>query len=141
LDQVLAQSDCLTLHAPAMAGTSHLLDEPAFSKVKRGVLIVNTARGALIDTAALLQALRSGQVGGAGLDVLESEELLHLTGSDLTPEAQKVQELVVELQKIPGVLMTPHNAFNSAEAVEQIRSQTVGNILGWHTGHPINLVS
>ncbi|HUD11748.1 MAG TPA: NAD(P)-dependent oxidoreductase [Candidatus Saccharimonadia bacterium] len=140
-NEVLAQSDCLSLHAPASGGSAHLLDSQSLTHVKRGVLIFNTARGSLIDTDALIQALQSGKVAGAGLDVLESEELLEHAPPDRAADAARVRRQVDELVKFPGVLITRHNAYNSAEAVARIRVQTTANLRGWQAGNLINLVS
>lgn len=146
LDELLAKADLITLHAPASKDTEHILNEAAFAKMKDGVIVVNTARGTLIDTPALIKALDSGKVGGAGLDVLEGEEFMdiapevHLLGtSELDAKAKQVLAIDV-LCKLPNVLITHHNAFNSAEALGRIRDTTAANLQAWHSGNPQNLV-
>ncbi len=146
LSELLKASDYLTLHAPAIPETHHLLAAPQFELMKPGVIIVNTARGSLIDTPALITALDSGKVAGAGLDVMEGEEYLHLApelhllGShELGEKARHILGIDI-LQKMPQVLITSHNAYNSAEALERIRQTTVSNIVSWHEGKPQNEV-
>lgn len=114
--------------------------------MKPGVFIINTARGMLIDTLALIGALESGKVAGAGLDVLEGEEYLQfeselhlLSEKKLGAEAQAALRLDV-LEKMPNVLVTPHNAYNSAEALGRIRDISAANIRSWDSGSPQNLV-
>ena len=166
LEEVLAQAHVLTLHAPLGPGTHHLLNRDTLARCRRGVLIINTARGALIDTDALLDALDSGQVAGAGLDVLEeegtarqemtkiiSEQIitrLHAGGPAVAAElhdretsrVRELQELLRNRRLIgrADVVFTPHVAFNSVEAVERINSATVENIRQFLAGEPVNLV-
>lgn len=147
LDELLAQADCITLHAPAAKESEHLLNAEAFAKMKDGVLVVNTARGILIDTPALIEALQSGKVGAAGLDVLEGEEFLQtgpelqLLGEDqLDPKTKQVLAIDI-LSKLPNVILTNHNAFNSAEALGRIRDTTTANLRAWHSGQAQNLVT
>jgi D-lactate dehydrogenase len=146
LDQILSSSDYLTLHAPATPETHHLLDAKAFAKVKRGVIIVNTARGNLIDTPALIDALESGQVAAAGLDVLEGEDFLQLQSEmnlldqkQLGERGRQVLGLDI-LSKMPHVLLTAHNAYNTAEALARIRTTSFENIQAHLAGKSANLV-
>jgi D-3-phosphoglycerate dehydrogenase / 2-oxoglutarate reductase len=104
-DSLLARSDLLALHMPLTEDTRHLMRADSFRKMKQGALLVNTARGGLVDTAALLEALESGQIGGAALDVLETEPI--------PPEHP--------LWRNPNVLMTPHLAWYSEEALHQLQ--------------------
>ncbi len=147
LDELLAQSDAITLHAPALPETEHILNKDALVKVKSGVMIVNTARGTLIDTPALIDALHSGKVASAGLDVLEGEEFLQVTPEYALLEANAItdakyrQVLALDvLAKMPNVIMTNHNAYNSVEALDRIRQTTADNIVAWQSGHAQNLV-
>lgn len=164
LDELLAQSDFITLHARLVKETLHILDAEAFAKCKRGVLIINTARGRLIDSNALVAALDSGQVGGAGLDVLEEErvmtqEALSLISDQIVNRLQsgrsevelriespaRIQELSQlmrnhDLISRPNVVFTPHIGFNSREAVLRINQTTADNISAFSSGRPINLV-
>lgn len=146
LETLFSSSDYITLHAPATPQNTHLLNADAFKQMKRGVFIVNTARGALIDTGALIEALESGQVGGAGLDVLEGEDLLNfstelqlLGQKDLGPKSKQLLRIDI-LSKMPNVLLTSHNAYNSDEALARIAETTIENIRAWHKGNPENLV-
>ncbi len=147
LDELLGQADAITLHAPALPETEHILNKDTLAKVKSGVIVVNTARGTLIDTPALIDALHSGKVAGAGLDVLEGEEFLQVTPEYALLEANAItdtkyrQVLALDvLAKMPNVVMTNHNAYNSVEALDRIRQTTADNIVAWQSGHAQNLV-
>jgi D-lactate dehydrogenase len=147
LDDLLSSADCISLHAPATPETNHLLNQAAFDRMKPGALIVNTARGQLIDTPALIDALTSGQVGGAGLDVLEGEEYLakaretRLLESKAPGDDAKQALAIDVLTKMPNVLITGHNAYNSVEALGRIRDTTISNVLAWHKHLAENLVA
>lgn len=145
LDALLARSDVITLHCPLTAETHHLIGTQAFQKMKKGVYLINTARGGLIDTAALLQALDAGIVMGAGLDVLEEEEAIReerelLSGRFDGPKLQAVLRNHV-LTQHERVIITPHIAFNSREAVERILQTTLDNIAAYLTQAPNNVVA
>lgn len=164
LDQLLAESDIITLHASLAPETYHIINSESLAKCRDGVLIINTARGGLIDTEALVKALDSGKVGGAGLDVLEDEsvirrEALHIISEQIVQRLQagvasdelrnesprRIQELAglmrnSELIQRENVVFTPHVGFNSEEAVERINRTTVENIRAFLAGKPINLV-
>lgn len=142
MDELLSQSDIITIHVPYNPETHHLINEQSFSKMKDGVVIINTARGAIIETACLVDALKSGKVAAAGLDVLEEEPMLReeaeLLHRDIDNQDLKT---VIEnhmLLKNPNVIVTPHNAFNSREALERILNTTSDNILGFLAGQPKN---
>ncbi len=142
LDELYKESDIITIHVPYNKETHHMLNADAFSKMRDGVIIINTARGAIIDTDALVKAIADGKVGGAGLDVLEEEaelseehELLH---KDIGIENLKTVLENHMLLNNPKVLITPHNAFNSREALERILKTTQENILGFLAGTPRN---
>ena len=143
LDELLARSHVVSLHAPANAHTHHLIDADALGKMLPGALLVNTARGALVDTEALIAALESGQLGGAGLDVFEGEE--HI-GEDVELLAEGGSEGLRQalgrrlLADRDDVILTPHNAFNSVEAVQRIAQTTAENIAAFLRGEPQNLV-
>jgi len=143
--QLLATSDIISLHAPAVPQTHHLLDRAAFGRMKRGVVVINTSRGSLIDTPALIEALEAGIVAGAGLDVLEGERFLEssnerqlLSSNVVDGRSRQVLALDV-LTRMPNVVITDHNAFNTVEALQRIREGTVANIHAWHAGNPVNL--
>ena len=150
LDYLLRNSDIITLHANLTKENYHLLNEEAFEKMKDGVIIVNTARGALIDTKALIKYLKSGKVKAAALDVLEGENLIKeeaelLIKNKLDKEGLEsliANHILIEMEdKEKNVIITPHNAFNSEEAVEEIRRVTLQNILSFINNNPINLVN
>jgi D-lactate dehydrogenase len=165
-DEVLRRSHVLSLHVPLTPATVHLLDRDAFAKCRDGVIVINTARGGVIDTEALLEALDSGRVGGAGLDVLEDERVFQKTASRLitdqivellhadsvSPEEhhQRDPKRLEELRTLgrneallarPDVIFTPHVAFNSVEAVERIDRVTIENIRAFVAGTPINTIT
>lgn len=117
LDTLLAESDVITLHTNATAENHHLINDETLAKMKDGVTIVNTARGKLIDSAALIRALESGKVGGAALDVLENENGLYYY--NLAGEIIPNQELAL-LRSFPNVILSPHTAFYTDEDVESM---------------------
>jgi len=138
MDEVLSEADIITLHTPYNKDTHHLLNSEAFSKMKDGVIIINTARGAIIETAALVRAIKSGKVAAAGLDVLEEEPMLR-EENELLHKDFPIEDLKTVLENHmllnnPNVVITPHNAFNSREAIERILNTTSDNILGFLGG-------
>ncbi|HEP9100179.1 TPA: phosphoglycerate dehydrogenase [Pseudomonas aeruginosa] len=141
-EQVLQGSDILSLHVPATEATRHLLDARAFARMRPGVVVINTARGALIDELALLRALDHGSVAAAGLDVLQQEGALSPEvptgcgglGCDTGWTASS------PLLTHPRVLVTPHVGFNTTEAIARIFDETVANIAAWHAGRQRNRV-
>lgn len=139
------QSDIVTLHIPYTKETHHYLSDEAFSQMKDGVVLLNTARGALINTTALLKALESGKVKAAGLDVLEEEPLLEEEKDLLSQDFDKEKLLTVlqdhMLLNHPKVVITPHNAFNSQEALKKIVETTHENLSAFVSGVPLNVVS
>ena len=142
IDKLLSESDIITLHLPYNQETNHFLNEASFAKMKDGVVIINTSRGAIVDTGALLAALKSGKVKAAGLDVLEEEPLL-AEEHELLHENFAKEELVHVLESHilvnnPNVIITPHNAFNSREALQRILKTTEENIYGFLAGTPKN---
>ncbi|MGW5723611.1 D-isomer specific 2-hydroxyacid dehydrogenase family protein [Amycolatopsis sp. NPDC003865] len=122
LDELLQLSDVVTLHTPLTADTHHLLDSRRIARLKRGAVVVNTGRGPLLDTRALVEALESGRLGGAALDVLEGEEgIFYADHRAKSPDS----ELLVRLQSMPNVLISPHTAYYTDHAL----SDTVENSL------------
>jgi len=130
LEDLLAQSDFITIHAPYLPSTHHLINMQNIGLVKRGAYLVNTARGAIVETAALITALKSGQLAGVGLDVVEEEEAMK--GGDMSKDA--------ELMAMPNAIITPHTAYNTHEAFVRILDTTIENIAGFISGTPKNLV-
>lgn len=122
LDELLRLSDIVTLHTPLNADTRHLLNRGRIERMKRGAFVVNTGRGSLLDTEALLSALESGRLGGAALDVLEGEEGIFYADRRDEPSESK---LLSRLQEMPNVLVSPHTAYYTDHAL----SDTVENSL------------
>ncbi len=144
IDELLQASDVVTLHLPYTSEMDHFMNRERFLKMKRGALFINTARGRLVDTNALLEALESGHLAGAGLDVVEGEELIQEERQLLsqTQSLDKLQAVVRThvLFRRENVIFTPHNAFNSKEALERILDTTADNILNYAASHPTNVV-
>lgn len=144
LDELVARADIVSLHAPLIPATRHLVDRELLKRFKRGALLVNTARGGLIDTEALLWALDEGILAGAGLDVLEGEELLTEDRRRLALERDEASlRVLVENQLLAGredVVVTPHVGFDSVEAVQRIAEVTAANVAGFLADEPQNLV-
>jgi D-specific alpha-keto acid dehydrogenase len=122
LDELLRLSDVVTLHTPLTADTHHLLDRRRIARMRPGAFVVNTGRGPLIDTAALIPALESGRLGGAALDVVEGEEGIFYADRRDTPIDN---ELLLRLHRLPNVLISPHTAYFTDHAL----SDTVENSL------------
>jgi D-lactate dehydrogenase len=145
LPELLRRSDVISVHVPADPATHHLLSEPEFAQMKRGVVVINTARGSVIDVRALLQALASGHVAAAGLDVLPEEPAIREEAEllrALFTGQHDLGTLLVDhvLLHARNVLITPHSAFNTREAVQRILRTAVENIEGYLAGEPRNLV-
>lgn len=146
-ERLIRESDVITLHCPYNQHTHHLLNREAFTQMKDGVYIINTARGGLIDTKALLEALETKKVAGAGLDVLEEEcevkEERQLASKHWKDPLCDLQVLLANhvLTERENVIITPHNAWNSHEAIERILDTTVENIVAFLAGKPRNIVT
>ncbi len=125
LDELYTQSDVISLHVPLVPSTHHLLDAKAFGKMKRGVYIVNTGRGALIDSRALVDALKRQHIGGAALDVYEEEEGLFFR--DLSDQVLQ-DDVLARLLTFPNVVITAHQAFLTSEALHNIATTTLSNL-------------
>ncbi len=126
IDTLLSQSDIISLHCPLTEDTYHLLDEKAFDKCKKGVVLLNTSRGALVDAEALLAAIKSRKVGAACLDVYEEEsDLFFEDNSGHIMEDDTLARLI----SMPNVLVTSHQAFLTEEALENIAETTVNNLV------------
>ena len=131
LEDLWEQSDIVSLHAPLTGDTRHMVDATAIARMKPGVMIINTSRGALVDTAALIDGLKSGHVGYVGLDVYEEEEQLFFR--DLS--AQVIQDDVfARLLTFPNVLITAHQAFFTREALHAISGITLENVSAFEKG-------
>ena len=145
LQHLFQSSDIVSLHVPYAPSTHHLMNRETFRLMKRGALLINTARGGLVDTDALVWALDEGIVGGAGLDVLEGEELVKEERQLLSHDFSK-EKLATALRNHillhrENVVITPHIAFDSTEALQRILETTVTNITSFLAGTPVNVVS
>ena len=144
LDELLARSDIITLHAPYLPATHHMMNHARLSAMKQGAILVNTARGELVDTTALTELLAQGHLGGAALDVIEDEVLLHyheqtalLQNHAVSDETLHRNMEISVLKKMPNVILSPHNAFNTIEAIQRINQTTVKNIIDfWYDKMP-----
>lgn len=144
LQDLLQQSDVVTLHAPYTAENHHLLDANNLAHMKPDAVLINTARGELVDTKALIERLSKELLAGAGLDVIEGEQLLHLDeeiallrSDTVQPDMLQYSVELLALQKLPGVIITPHNAFNTTGAISRINATTADNIIRyWYNDTP-----
>lgn len=131
LDLLLRLSDIVTLHTPLNAETHHILDRRRIAQMKAGAYVVNTGRGPLIDTGALLAALESGKLGGAALDVLEGEEGIFYADCRHRPLRG---EALVRLQELPNVLISPHSAYYTDHALRDTVENSIVNCLKFESG-------
>lgn len=144
-EELLHESDVISLHAPLNEHTHHMINKNNIHQMKKGVLIINTARGGLMETEALEQALEEGIVSGAGLDVLEEENDMSDEMSLLNNPSPKIEELKNVLAnhyliRHPRVIVTPHIAFNTTEAIRRILDTTTENINAFTGGEIKNRV-
>jgi D-lactate dehydrogenase len=146
LENLLNHSDVVTLHAPLTPATNHLIGEHNIHQFKPGALLINTARGGLVDTQAMLMALDNKILRGAGLDVIEGEEVFSeekqlFQNPDATEDTLKQALRNLSLLRRDDLVLTPHIAFDSREAVERILDTTVANIKAFRNGTPQNEVA
>ena len=131
LDELFKRSDVISLHAPLIPETHHIINAEAIGKMKPGVMLINTSRGALIDTVALIEGLKSGKIGAAGLDVYEEEEEYFF--EDLSSQII-TDDLLARLMTFNNVLITSHQAFLTHEALDNIADTTFSNIREYQQG-------
>lgn len=131
LDQLFERADIITLHAPLNPGTRHMINAGALSRMKDGVMIINTSRGGLIDTPAVIEGLKSGKVGYPGLDVYEEEEEVFF--EDLSGQVLQ-DDLLARLLTFPNVLITGHQAFFTGAALTNIAETTLHNVTCFEKG-------
>jgi D-lactate dehydrogenase len=134
LAELYRESAIVSLHVPLTPSTHHMIDEAALSTMRRGIMIINTGRGALIDSRALLAALKTGHVGAAGLDVYEEEEGIFFR--DLSNKVLQ-DDVLARLLTFPNVLVTAHQAFLTGEALANIASTTLANVTSFERGEPL----
>lgn len=134
LEELLRESDVVSLHCPLTSDTHHLIDREAFDLMKDHVMILNTSRGALINTKDAIEALKTGKIGYLGIDVYEHEEDLFFT--DLS-ESVIQDDLILRLMSFPNVLVTSHQGFFTKEALSEIASTTLSNLSDFEKGNPL----
>lgn len=134
LDRLLGESDVISLHVPLLPETRHLIDARALSLMKSTSVLINTGRGALIDTRALIVALKGGKIGGACLDVYEEEEGIFF--NDLSARGLQ-DDVLARLLTFPNVLITSHQGFLTREALHAIASTTLANLTAFDGGRPL----
>ena len=144
--EVLAQADIITLHLPATPETQDLISDSEFENMKSGAILINTARGNIVNVPAMVRALSSGKISAAGLDVLPQEPLIReeaevFRGRPLAKE--NLEALVANhvLMRFPNVIVTPHIAYNTREAFARIIDTTIENIEAFASGSPQNIVA
>ena len=137
LDELLAASDILTLHCPLNPTTRHMIDAAALARMKRGAMLINTSRGGLIDTPAVIEALKSGQLGHLGLDVYEEEADLFF---DDHSNSIIHDDVFTRLLTFPNVVITAHQAFFTQNALDAIAAQTVRNLVHFDRGETLEAV-
>lgn len=130
LDELLLRSDIVTLHTPLTPETHHLLDERRIAQLRPGAFVVNTGRGGLVDTRALVAALERGHLGGAALDVLEGEEGIFYADHSNKPISS---ELLLRLQALPNVLISPHTAYYTDRALRDMVENSLVNCLNFES--------
>lgn len=147
LDQLLAEADVISLHMPYTKDTHHFINADRLKKMKPSAILINTARGALVDTEALVKALDSGHLGGAALDVVEGEHLLNfqeeislLESGEDSEDTMRHSIEISALKKMPNVIVSPHNAYNTTEAIGRINQTTADNIIRFYNHDTPNVV-
>lgn len=139
LDTLYERSHIISLHVPLTPGTHHMIDASSLARMKPGVMVINTGRGALIDSRALIAALKTGHVGAAGLDVYEEEEGVFF--ENLSDQVLQ-DDVLARLLTFPNVLVTSHQGFFTREAIAAIAQTTLANITAFERGEPlVNQVS
>lgn len=147
LDELLQRADVVSLHVPLLPSTQHIMSREQLEKMKQGAILINTARGELVETKALVELLENGHLGGAAIDVVEGEELLNLDdevdilfGKTNSRGTLKHSVEIDILKKMPNVIISPHNAYNTAGAIGRINHTTAKNIIDFWYGQTPNLV-
>lgn len=147
-DELLAASDIVSLHLPLTPDTYHLINRSTIRKLKKGAILLNTARGELVENRALVRGLASGHLAGAGLDTLEGERFLctesiigNLVEKAASPESYLHTAETMALLRMPNVVITPHSAYNTTRAIQRINTCTVNNIIDFWYGNIPNRVT
>ena len=137
LDDLFRRADVISLHCPLMPATRHLISTTAIAHMKRGVMLINTSRGGLVDTRAVIVGLKSGHIGYLGLDVYEEESDLFFEDKS---GAALQDDVFARLLTFPNVLITGHQAFFTATALDNIARTTLDNVTAFERGQPVNEV-
>ncbi len=133
LSELLSRADIISLHVPLLPSTHHIISHDAIAGMKRGAILINTSRGKLVDTEAVIAGLKSGQLGGVGLDVYEEEDGLFFRDRS---DQILADDAFARLVSFPNVLVTGHQAFFTHEALAQIAATTIQNLTDFETGSP-----
>lgn len=146
LDELLSRADVISLHVPESPQTHHMIDRPQFAQMRDGAVLINTARGGLVNTRALARALAEKKIAAAGLDVLPEEPVIREEAELLRSvydQHHDLQNLLANevLAHLRNVVITPHSAFNTREAVGRILETTVENLRACADGRPRNVVT
>lgn len=136
LEDLLSKSDFISLHVPYLPSTKHMINQNNISFIKRGAVIINTSRGEVVETEALIHGLEVGILSGAGLDVLENELALRIEGGD-DSETSKLNDKLMEMD---NVIVTPHIASTTKEAMDRIKQTSVDNIKAFINSDPQNII-
>jgi D-lactate dehydrogenase len=144
LEALLPRADVISVHVPYNEQTHHLINLGNVGSIKKGAYFINTARGAIVETAALVKGLQDGTFAGIGLDVLEDEQKMG-SAAQLQPSTDSAEAQIIianrYLMSHPNVIVTPHIAFDTNEAIRRILDTTVANITAFASGTPTNTVS
>ncbi|MDQ5943553.1 MAG: D-lactate dehydrogenase [Patescibacteria group bacterium] len=146
LDELFARADIVTLHVPGGKNNDAIINESTLEKFKDGALLINTARGDLVDNVALIEALENGKLAGAGLDVLDGESMIDIDHEMALLKKSTAKELKLSaelaiLEKMPNVILSPHNAYNTHQALQRIRKSTAETIIGFEDAKIQNQVN
>jgi D-lactate dehydrogenase len=134
-EEIFKSADIISLHCPLTESTKHLVNAETIGQMKAGVMLINTGRGALIDTGSVIEGLKTGQIGYLGIDVYEQEE--HLFFRDLSENIIQ-DDQIMRLMSFPNVLITSHQAFFTDEALSEIARVTYENIQSFEKGGNIS---
>lgn len=135
LESLIEQSDIITLHVPQTSQTHHLINAQTISRMKRGVMLINTSRGGLLDTPAVVEGLKNGKIGYLGLDVYEEEADIFFENLS---EKVLMDGVLARLLSFPNVLITGHQAFFTQEALSEIAQTTLGSVSAYEVGQPLH---
>lgn len=145
-DDLFAKANVITLHVPGGKDNKQIIDSNALAKFKKGAVLINTARGDLVDNVALINALQNGKLAGAGLDVLDGEAMIDIDHEMALLAKSKAKDLRLSaeldiLEKMPNVILSPHNAYNTHQALQRIRKSTVETVIEFTKGKVTNQVN